>query len=235
MSKNAVVLDFETIQCPRAIPFIPEKGPRDRTDPWEKLCFDSNYIQIAVAGFCDGKATWSMGQDQFMDVTGKTPEYWLLEAVWDELAKYDTIVTFNGNSFDIPLLAKRSWLHGVRPTKIISCRKYTTNSNHIDVRAVLGNWDTYARGKLDLYGALKFGERKQDGIDGSMVQDMWDAGEYSKIHAYCEQDCLLTWKTYESMWGYYLFTPKMVKAMGGTVDELTDNDDNDDHEDTGGI
>lgn len=201
--RNAVVLDFETIRDPKAVPFIPEKGPRDRTDPAEKLAFDSNYIMPCVAGFCTATDAWSIGLDDFADVNGQCPEYWLIEAVWDELAKFDTVVTFNGFSFDVPLLLKRSWFHGIKPTKIISTRKYAVE-NHIDVRMVLGNWDSYARGNLDLYAALKFGERKTDGVDGSKVQGLWDAKEYRKIHEYCKDDCRLTWKLFESLKGFYL-------------------------------
>jgi len=196
---RCVVLDFETIRCQKAIPFIPEKGPRDRTDPAEKLAFDPNFIQPCVAGFCEDGKCWSIGQNDFeID-----PERQLIQAVWDELESADTIVTFNGHSFDLPLLLRRSWYHGIKPSKRIDMRKYQTG-NHIDVRMVLANWDSYARGNLDLYGNLKLGIGKTEGIDGSQVQGFWDRGEYDAIKRYCEDDCLLTWRLFESLKGIYL-------------------------------
>ena len=196
---RVIILDFETIRWPKAIPFIPEKGPRDRSDPAEKMAFDANYIQPCVAGFCENGKTWSIGQNDFET----DPERQLLQAVWDEIETVDTIVTFNGYSFDIPLLMRRSWYLGVEPSKRIDMRKYQ-NGNHIDVRMVLGNWDSYARGNLDLYGSLKLDIGKTDGISGSMVQGLWDSKEFAKVKAYCEDDCLLTWKLYESLKGWYL-------------------------------
>jgi predicted PolB exonuclease-like 3'-5' exonuclease len=200
MTRSATVLDFETIRCPKAMPFIPEKGPRDRTDPAEKLAFDPNYIQPCVAGFCADGQCWSIGQNDF----DTDPERQLLLAVWDILETTDIIVTFNGWSFDLPLLLRRSWYHGIMPTKQISMKKYDIGGNHIDVRMVLGNWDSYARGNLDLYANLKLGARKTDGIDGSQVQGLWDRGEFAKVHEYCRQDCKITWDLYESLKGYYI-------------------------------
>lgn len=194
-----LVLDFETIRCLRAVPFIPEKGPRDRSDPAEKLAFDPNFIQPCVAGFGSEGVYWSIGQNDF----DTDPEKQLLQAVWDELETADTIITFNGWSFDLPLLVRRSWYHGVQPSKYISLKKYETGT-HVDVRMLLGNWDSYARGNLDLYAGLKLGTQKTDGIDGPMVQGMWDRGEYAKVHEYCRQDCKITWELFKSLKGYYI-------------------------------
>ena len=195
-----LVLDFETIWCHRAKPLIPERQPKDRSDPAEKLAFDPNFIRPCVAGFCDGEKTWSFGLNDFL---GENPEAQLLQAIWDEIETVDRIVTFNGWSFDLPLLLRRSWYLGIAPSKFISLKKYESQL-HIDVRMVLANWDSYARGSLDLYARLKLGLAKKDGIDGSQVQAMWDAGKYAEVKAYCEQDCRITWDLYQSLKGWYL-------------------------------
>lgn len=191
-----IVLDIEIIPDPKAVPFIPERGPKDRTDPWEKLIFDSNFNRICVVGFYDGKESSSVGIDDRTE-----PE--LLETVWSFLKDYDRIVTFNGMTFDIPFLYKRSWFHGVRPQKAISVRRYDV-TNHVDVRAVLSNWDGYARGNLDLYGALKLDARKTEGITGADVSMLWASGQCELVHSYCCRDCMLTWQLYQSLKGFYL-------------------------------
>jgi predicted PolB exonuclease-like 3'-5' exonuclease len=195
-----VCFDLETIRDPRAKPFIPEKGPRDRTDPAEKVNFDPNYIMPCVAGFYDGKNSWSVGLDNF---GGENIEAKLLRAIWEYLEAADTIITFNGHSFDIPLLMRRSWYNGVPPKKLMDLRKYHTGA-HVDVRMVITNWDSYARGTLDLYAQLKLGTGKTDDMDGSQVQGLWDKSEYEKIHAYCKNDCKITWDLFQSLKGWYL-------------------------------
>jgi DNA polymerase elongation subunit (family B) len=197
MSGKEIAIDFETIWDERALPLIPAKGPREKTEPKDKLCFDSNYIKIAVAGFCFRGNTYSYGLDS-------RSEHQLLVDIWDMLGECDTIVTFNGLSFDVPLLIKRSWYLGVKHTKTLSLKRYDTHGNHVDIKAVLGNWDSYARGKLDLYAHLKLGKAKTEDTDGSKVQAMWDAGEFQKVHEYCQNDALLTWELFQSMKGYYL-------------------------------
>lgn len=200
-----LVLDFETIQCPKAKPLIPPMGPRDRSDPWEKLCFDPNFIQPCVAGFCTGDKCWSIGQNDFAE----NSERQLIQAVWDEIETADKLITFNGWSFDIPLLMRRSWYLGVKPSRLLSLKKYEAGF-HVDVRMVLGNWDTYAKGNMDLYGKLKLGIGKTSGVDGSQVQGMWNRGEYDAIHEYCRQDCKVTYDLYQSLKGWYINEPARV-------------------------
>lgn len=195
---RVLVFDFETIRDPRSTPFIPEKGPRDRTDPSEKIACDPNYNQICVAGFCEDGESWSVGQNDF----GHSEKI-LLEEIWKCIQEYDTIVGYNSFSFDYPLLLRRSWYHGVKPTKLIDTRKYVTG-NHIDVRMILSGWDKFAPGKLDLYAQLKLGIGKTEGMDGGKVQAAWNESRYDDVKIYCEQDCLITWKLYESLRGYYL-------------------------------
>jgi len=198
--KRSVCLDIETIWDQRALPFLPPKGPREKIEPTERYKTDPNFIKPCVVGFCCEGQAWSLGLNDF---NPEHAERNLLIAVWDELESADTIVTFSGLSFDIPLLLRRSWYHNVKPTKNIDMRKYYIG-NHVDVRAVLSNWDTFAPGKLELYCNLKLGCGKTDGIDGSQVQAMWDEGKHDEIKKYCENDCFITWELYRSLKGWYL-------------------------------
>lgn len=193
-------LDIEIIQDPKTIPLIPEKAKGERTEPWEKLKFDSNYNMICSWALHDGENTHSRIISECADETT------IIDELWYQLTDYEQIITFNGLSFDIPFLIKRSWYCGVKPTKNLNLRRYQApdrTTNHIDLRCLLSNWDSYAKGSLDLYSKLVLGEDK-GGIDGSMVQQMWDEGKFEEIRKYNEHDAILTYRLYDRMKGFYL-------------------------------
>lgn len=137
-----------------------------------------------------------------LEETNKSEKH-LLEGAWDILAEGDHFVTFNGNTFDVPMLLMRSLVNRVRPAVQISTKKYTIQ-NHTDVRAVLSNWDQYKPGKLDFYSRLLLGETPKGEFDGSQVQDMWDMELFKDIGKYCEGDCEATYRIYELLIQYYL-------------------------------
>jgi predicted PolB exonuclease-like 3'-5' exonuclease len=126
----------------------------------------------------------------------------LLLKVWEILNRYDHFVTFNGNEFDIPVLNLHSLFASVRPPINISARKYVI-SNHTDLRAVLGNWDSYAPGKLDPYLRMCLGRSKPENIDGSMVQHYWDCDMQDQIVEYGMGDVKDTWDLYQHVKEYY--------------------------------
>ena len=193
-----IAIDIETIQWEKSVPFIPEKGPRDKTEPWDKCKFDPNYTQICCIGFktdgaCKAYTIEEMGEAKLLDI------------FWSVVQKYSKIITYNGLSFDLPFIYRRSWYEGIKPTILPDAllKKYETYGLHVDVRAILSQWDKFAPGKLDLYAALKLDQCKMDGVDGSQVQSMWDAGKFDEIREYCKQDCELTWALYQSLKGFY--------------------------------
>lgn len=194
---KAVAIDFETILCPETLCLIPGKTPRQKKEPMDKAGTDTNLIKPCVFGWCGEVGASTYGIDMRTDKA-------LIQAVWDILADYNLIVTFNGNGFDIPLLYKRSWLLGITPSKRIDLRRYVVppQSNHADLRAILSNWDQYAPGKLPFYAKLKFGKDMGD-IDGSKVGELWNAGEFQAVHEHCLSDVRMTWDLFQSMRGYY--------------------------------
>jgi uncharacterized protein YprB with RNaseH-like and TPR domain len=196
---SVMSLDIEIIQDPLMIKHIPKKAPKERTDPWEKLKVDSNFNKTCCWAMFDGNEHISA------HLKDCGSENRLLRKFWHDVVEFDvnTFITFNGLTFDIPFLLKRSWINHVLPTRTIDLRRYTTKGNHLDVRAILSNWDNYARGDLALYASM-LGLNKLDDIDGSQVQGLWDAGEYDKVKEYCESDAMITWQIYESMKGYYV-------------------------------
>lgn len=71
----------------------------------------------------------------------------LLEEFWDGARSYDTFVTFNGRSFDIPFILHRSVVCGVKPTVDLLGVRYLTKQTlpyHIALQD-----------ELSFYGAIK--------------------------------------------------------------------------------
>ena len=200
MIKTVASMDIEIISDPKAKYLIPEKAKGERSEPWDKLKFDSNFNRICCWAMFDGVDTRSSIMGPYAD------EKTILEEFWDSCMDYQQLIGFNSLSFDVPFLVKRSWYNGVKPRRQLNLRRYVTpdrNTNHIDLRQLLGNWDGYARGSLDLYAKLMLGEDK-GGIDGSMVQGLWDEGRFGDLIKYNESDAKLTYALYLSMVGYYL-------------------------------
>jgi 3'-5' exonuclease len=127
----------------------------------------------------------------------------LLESFWEVAHPYSRFITFNGNMFDVPMLTFRSMVNSIQPSVKISTKRYQTG-NHVDVRALLGDWDSRAKGTLDYYSKILLGESKADDIDGSFVQDMWDVGAQEEIKEYNQAECRSLKAIYQKMIGFYI-------------------------------
>jgi len=192
-----LVIDIETIYDVTMEPFLPEKKEKDKKNPREKVQFDSNFNEICCISAYDGENAKHFGLSEFEFNENK-----MLEEFWKYVQNFDRFITFNGNSFDIPFLYKRSFINRVVPSVFISTKKYYLE-NHIDIRMILANWDNYANGSLDLYCKIMLKRSDKEDIDGSKVQLFWDSKKYEEIYKYCEQDCINTWELYQLMKNYY--------------------------------
>ncbi len=130
---------------------------------------------------------------------------------WEHYHKVDraTLVSFNGRGFDLPLLELAAFRYGIPIPSWFSPEqksydqprnRYNTRS-HIDLHDVLTNFGaTRFNGGLNLAANILGKPGKMD-VQGNMVQDLYDAGELSKINDYCRCDVLDT---------YFIFLRTMV-------------------------
>lgn len=127
---------------------------------------------------------------------------------WDAYRR-PTLVSFNGRTFDLPLLELAAFRYGLSlPAWFTSAGKaydqprnrYNTES-HLDLHDVLTNFGA-ARfsGGLNLAANLLGKPGKMD-VQGDMVQDLWNAGRLAEINDYCRCDVLDT---------YFVFLRTMV-------------------------
>jgi 3'-5' exonuclease len=127
----------------------------------------------------------------------------ILEKFWDIVKTYDQVITFNGRGFDAPFLMLRSAVNKVRATKNLMGYRYDYKE-HCDLMEQLTFYGAVRKFSLDFY-AKAFGIKssKDEGIDGSMVGDLYKDGKYMDIARYCFRDLVATKELYD-YWDRYL-------------------------------
>jgi hypothetical protein len=111
------------------------------------------------------------------------------------------LVTFNGHSFDLPVLRYRAMVNRVSAGGL-HVRPYFHRyaEDALDLCDVLGSYVPGTRVKLDEVSKILGLTGKPDGIDGSQVEGMVLAGKIDEVARYCESDVLNTyriWLIYE--------------------------------------
>ena len=110
------------------------------------------------------------------------------------------IITFNGWSFDLPVLVMRAMLQDVNVDKYMFDRLMMRHSNqyHFDLMQILANWDKQRWHSLDFYFRL-FGLGDKSDFDGSIVFDAYQNKEFEKIASYCFKEVVLLCKLFGSI------------------------------------
>lgn len=112
-----------------------------------------------------------------------------------------TFVTFNGRTFDVPLMELAAFRYGLSLPGWFDTqsRVYDQPRNrynlkcHIDLQDILTNYGaTRFNGGLNLAANLLGKPGKMD-VEGYMVQDLYDEGKLGEINDYCRCDVLDTY------------------------------------------
>jgi len=119
---------------------------------------------------------------------------------WERYAR-PTLVTFNGRSFDVPLMELSAFRFGISVPSWFniyekSYEQYRNRYNlqsHLDLHEILTNFgSSWFRGGLNLAANLVNKPGKLD-VQGNMVQDLYSAGRLTEISEYCRCDVLDTY------------------------------------------
>ena len=108
-----------------------------------------------------------------------------------------TLVSFNGRRFDVPVLELAALRHGIAaPTHFghesLARDRYAA-ARHFDLYDYLTNFGAVSlAGGMDLLLKM-IGMPGKTGMDGSMVQDYFEAGRLDEIHRYCRNDVVQTY------------------------------------------
>jgi predicted PolB exonuclease-like 3'-5' exonuclease len=143
---------------------------------------------------------WSLGDESSSEAD-------LVKRFYDGIEKYHpTLVSWNGNGFDLPVLHYRALIHGVqaraywdtgifdRDTKWANyLKRYEfKHTDLMDVLALYGGRNNAPLNEI----ALLLGLPGKLGMDGSKVFDAYRDGKLAEIRAYCETDVMNTWLVY---------------------------------------
>lgn len=118
-----------------------------------------------------------------------------------ELYNSPTLVTFNGRSFDVPLLELAAFRYGIAIPKWFAMntknwdqpRNRYNISAHWDLQDLMVNFGaTRFNGGLNLAANL-LGKPGKIDVQGCMVQDLFDQGKTMEINDYCRCDVLDTY------------------------------------------
>jgi predicted PolB exonuclease-like 3'-5' exonuclease len=126
-----------------------------------------------------------------------TRDFWV---GWEKYGQ-PTLVSFNGRSFDLPLLELAAFRYGIPVARWFNTQlktydqprnRYNTLA-HIDLYDLLTNFGASRfTGGLNLAANLLGKPGKMD-VQGDMVQDMFEQGKLAEINDYCRCDVLDTY------------------------------------------
>ncbi len=124
-------------------------------------------------------------------------------------------VTFNGRSFDLPIMELAAFRYGVSAAQWFkndgyrSPRNRFTTEAHLDLQELLTNYGAArCNGGLNLIAQLVKKPGKMD-LRGDQVQQQYDDGKLTEISDYCRCDVLDT---------YFIFLRSMVLMGKTTID-----------------
>jgi 3'-5' exonuclease len=139
----------------------------------------------------------------------------LVREFWARAERFaGTLVSFNGRRFDIPVLELAALRHGIAAPAHFGDESLARNRysavRHLDLYDYLTNFGAVSlAGGMDLLMKM-LGLPGKTAMDGSMVQEYFEAGRMDEIHRYCRNDVVQT---------YFLFL--RVALMRGDIDEET--------------
>jgi 3'-5' exonuclease len=207
MGTNIVVWDLETV--PDLKGFAVANGCAGKTDKEIRAAMGDKfpkhiYHSIVCIGALIAQQEedwWKVGALGAPHV-GDRSEKKLIAAFVDRIAELTPqLVTFNGNSFDLPVLRYRAMVHGVAAPGLFA-RPYFNRykEDAVDLCDVLGSFTSQAKASLHEVCAVKGLPGKPEGMSGAEVERYYREGRIREIADYCESDVVNTyrlWLRYE--------------------------------------
>ena len=142
---------------------------------------------------------------------GDRTEKQLISAFVDKIAELNPeLVTFNGNTFDLPVLRYRAMIHAVSAPGLTLrpyFNRYTEDA--LDLCDVLSSFAPHTKASLDELSRIMGLPGKPDSIDGTEVERCFLDGKIKEIADYCETDVV---NTYRVWLRYELFRGKLNDA-----------------------
>jgi predicted PolB exonuclease-like 3'-5' exonuclease len=213
MNTSVIVWDLETVPDLRG--FAAANDLVDKTDDEVREAIGDKFPKhIYHSIVCIGALVAHKERDHWaIDAVGaphvgERTEKQLISAFVDKIAELSPqLVTFNGNSFDLPVLRYRAMINGVSAPGL-SARPYFNRytEDALDLCDALSSFNPQAKATLDEISKIMGMSGKPDGMKGSEVDSYYRAGRIKEIADYCETDIV---NTYRVWLRYELFRGKL--------------------------
>jgi predicted PolB exonuclease-like 3'-5' exonuclease len=225
---TVVVWDIETV--PDLSGFAAASGQVGKTDEEIRAAMGDKFPKhIFHAIVCIGALVAHRGEagPWIIDAlgaphVGERPEKALIASFVDRIAELSPqLVTFNGSSFDLPVLRYRAMVHGVAAPGLASrsyFHRYTEDA--IDLCDVLSSFSPQGKATLHELCRVMGLPGKPDGMNGAEVEKYYRDGRIREIAEYCESDVVNTyrvWLRYELFRGR-LSDAEFLGSEAGLVD-----------------
>src|SRR4051794_35797624 len=200
---TVIAFDLETIPCAataarvQGLDETEEAAAREKLgDKFPKLIYHAIFcIGALIAERVEG--VWIVRSLGAPNISERT-EAELIKTFVDRIAEFrPQLVTFNGSSFDLPVLRYRAMINRVAAPGL-SLRPYFNRytEDALDLCDALASFDQRAKTNLnDLCRALAFAG-KPDGMDGGEVERYVREGRIGEVAAYCETDVVGTYRVW---------------------------------------
>lgn len=157
---------------------------------------------LAALWTADGWVVKAVGAS----TVGEKSERELIESFLKKIERTEpTLVTFNGNSFDMSVLRYRSMIYSLS-APCLHRKKYfhRYSDSSVDICDVLAGYRGENKCRLNDLGRMMGSEGKPTTVNGSSVEGMFTAGRIPEISNYCVGDVFDTyriWLRYERFRG----------------------------------
>ena len=203
MSNSIIVWDLETVPDLRG--YAAANGMSASTDDevreaigdkFPKHIYHSIVCIGALVAHCDNGA-WvvdALGAPHVGDRTEKQ----LITAFVDKIAEFSPqLITFNGNSFDLPVLRYRAMINKVSAPGL-SARPYFNRytEDALDLCDALSSFSSQGKATLHEISKVLGLPGKPDSIDGGEVHRYFRDGKIQEIADYCETDIVNTYRVW---------------------------------------
>jgi len=137
----------------------------------------------------------------------ETDEVGILRRFWELATRADSITTYNGRRFDIPVLLQRSLIRGVAAPRDLLGNRFRTHP-HLDLADILSLYGATRPFGLAVWSeAIGMSSPKSGEVAGAEVGPAFRAGRIRAIAEYCARDVVATAALEERVresWGRWL-------------------------------
>jgi predicted PolB exonuclease-like 3'-5' exonuclease len=214
---DAAVLVFDLETVPDVHAYAEAEGLEGHPD-WSvrKQMGDKVARQIFHRIVCIGSLAAARGADGAWRPTaleaphaGQLSENRLIQDFVDKIATLaPRLVTFNGHTFDLPVLRYRAMIHSIAAPGLAARRYFERAADDtIDLCDLLSAQERHARVSLNELARLLGLPGKPAGTDGAQVETMVAEGRLAEVAAYCRSDVL---NTYRAWLRYELFCGRLT-------------------------